>query len=64
MASCGQERKSVLDLLYDGTSRSAEQGSKSLIEPKLLTMLANKVQDGAGGLVSVLPQSSPQLLQE
>ena len=63
-ASGRQEREAGLDLLGDLAPRRVGDGGEPLVEPELLVLPADEVEDGQAVLVRAVPQSSAELLQE
>lgn len=59
-----EERETSFNLCSELLSRSTEEGAKSTIEPKLLPMVTDEVQDSANGLADAATQTSAELLQE
>ena len=63
-AAARQGREALFDSGLQAPARDASQGGQQAIEPKLLPMLPDEIQNQAAGLVLMQAKSSAKLLEE
>jgi hypothetical protein len=64
VAASREERELELDGALDVASGTSEQGPEASVEPELLAVCADEVQDRAERLVLRLSESAAELLEE